>query len=300
MIFHTIDANSSGMMLRDYLYEKLKFSHNLVKKAKSEEGEILINNKRKTVRYVLKAGDQLQISLPSEVISPSLFKDNMPLTILYEDSDVIVLDKDPGIPSIPSKTHPRGTIANGVLAYYEKKRIPSTIHIVTRLDKDTSGVLLIAKHQYSHSILSKFQRKQKVKRTYIAILEGIVLDKSGTIDAPIGRKKDSIIEREVVNNGKNAVTHYTVLKRGNKYSLVEIDLETGRTHQIRVHFAHIGHPLVGDYLYGSSNSDSHRVALHCSEISFPHPFKKEEMMIHAPLHKDMASFLAMNFSNDFT
>src|SRR5690625_3117830 len=167
MIFHTIDADSSGMMLRDYLYEQLNFSHNLVKKAKSEEGEILINNKRKTVRYVLKDGDQLKISFPSEVVSPSLFKDNMPLTILYEDRDIIVLDKDPGIPSIPSKTHPRGTIANGILAYYEKKQIPSTIHIVTRLDKDTSGVLLIAKHQYSHSILSNFQRKQKIKRTYI-------------------------------------------------------------------------------------------------------------------------------------
>jgi len=297
MISQKIDSKFSGMMLREYLYEQLNFSHNLVKKAKSEEGNILINNERKTVRYVLQAGDELHITFPPEKVSPSLEKNNMPLSILYEDRDIIVLDKDAGVPSIPSRNHPSGTIANGLLAYYEKNHIRSTIHIVTRLDKETSGSLLIAKHQYSHSILSNMQRKHKVKRKYIAIVEGTVTDDSGTIDAPIGRKENSIIERAVVENGKRAITHFTVLDKSLQHTLVEIELETGRTHQIRVHFSYIGHPLVGDYLYGTDKSDLVRTALHCSEISFPHPFTHEKLAIHSPIHKDMDSFLASNFKN---
>jgi|SRR5690625_180812 len=291
MIYQIIDEKFSGMLLRQYLYEQLHFSHNLVKKAKSEEGNILINDEKKTVRYVLRAGDQLKISFPPEEISSSLAKYSMPLSILYEDNDVIVLDKAAGIPTIPSRLHPSGTIANGLLAYYAKKNIPYTVHVVTRLDKDTSGVLLIAKHQYSHSILSKMQQQYEIKRKYIAIIEGQPKVNSGTIDAPIGRKDDSIIERAVVENGKRAITHYSVLDKGDKYSLVEIKLETGRTHQIRVHFSHIGHPLVGDHLYGADKRELARTALHCSRVSFTHPFTNEHITIHAPLHKDMELFL---------
>src|SRR5699024_42782 len=152
----------------------------------------------------------------------------------------------------PSPHNQTGTVANGLLAYYEVNNIPYTVHAVTRLDKDTSGLLLIAKHRYSHSLLATSQLAGKVQRQYKAVIGGHLLDKEGTINAPIGRKADSIIERAVVKNGKEAITHYKVEAESEKYSFLDVELETGRTHQIRVHFSSIGHPVAGDSLYGGS------------------------------------------------
>jgi len=283
-----IPEKFSGILLRDYLHEELDFSNRLIKKAKSDQGKILINGHHRTVRYVLQAGDVLEIKFPEEMISSTIQPEYMPLTILYEDEHLLIIDKLAGIPTIPSKLHPNGTLANGVLYYYKENHIPYTIHVVTRLDKDTSGLVLIAKHQYSHSLLSSLQRKNKISRTYRAVVHGRLSKKKGTIKRPIGRDPHSIIKRIVREDGQIAITHYDVRKEIADYSDIIVKLETGRTHQIRVHFASIGHPLVGDDLYGGKKDIINRQALHCAGIHFTHPFTNQLIRVWRDLPNDMA------------
>lgn len=276
------------MLLRDYLFNVLKFSSRLVKRAK--EGQILVNGEPKTVRYQLKMDDVLEIHVPIEK-SESMHPEKMPLDIVYEDEDVIVVNKLAGIPTIPSRLHPNGTLANSLLYYYKNNHIPYTIHVVTRLDKDTSGLVLIAKHPYSHSLLSSMQQNGKIERKYVAIVHGNLHCESGTIDEPIGRKPNSIIERTVMQTGKRAITHYKRIKQTEQYAVVEVELETGRTHQIRVHFSYLGNPLVGDDLYGGKTGMIKRQALHCSEITFTHPFTKEYITVQSDLPEDLISII---------
>lgn len=279
-----VDKN---MLLREYLQEELKLSSRLVKKVKSPEGSLRVNGIERTVRYKLEQGDRLEVVFPPENISESIVPESMDLHIVYEDEHVLVIDKEAGLPTIPSQLHPNGTVANGVLYYYQQHHLPYTIHVVTRLDKDTSGLLLIAKHQYSHSLLTDEQRLHRIARTYQAIVHGTLQKKRGTIDAPIGRKANSIIERTVTADGKRAVTHYEVVKEFGDYSLVKVELETGRTHQIRVHFSHLGHPLVGDDLYGGKKEICQRHALHCAKLTFFHPLKETWLEFSSSLPKDM-------------
>jgi len=177
------------------------------------------------------------------------------------------------------------------LGYYESNKIPYTVHVVTRLDRDTSGLLLVAKHRYSHSLLAKAQKLGKIKRTYKAIVEGNLEKVQGTIDLPIGRKQGSIIEREVNESGKRAITKYKTIKKFSSHSFIEVELETGRTHQIRVHFSHIGHPLVGDDLYGGNRMNIDRQALHCYKLRFEHPFTKETIELESKLPADMKNLI---------
>lgn len=287
-----IQTEDDGMVLREYLREKLLFSTRLIKKVKSKEGGLIINDKPVTVRYVLKKDDILKVSFPPEERSNTMVAEELPLDVVYEDKDVLIIEKSAGIPSIPSQLHPSGTVANGILAYYDKRKLPYTVHIVTRLDKDTSGLLLIAKHQYSHSLLSDMQRENAITREYTAIVHGKLKDWRGTIDLPIGRKADSIIERTVIETGQRAVTHYEVIRIFEDYSLVNIRLQTGRTHQIRVHFSAIGHPLVGDHLYGAKQDPFLRQALHCSVLRFNQPLTKKPIEIISKLPLDMRRFLS--------
>jgi len=282
-----------GMILRDFLFDELNFSNRLVKKAKSSAGGILVNDVHRTVRYQLKKGDKLEITLPAEEKSKSVQPENIPLSIVYEDEFIIIVDKPPGMPTIPSRLHPTGTVANGLLYYYYQQEIPYTIHIVTRLDKGTSGLLLVAKHQYAHSLLANLQRKGAITRMYQAVIHGHLTKKSGTIDAPIGRNPESIIERMVTEKGKRAITHYEVMQETTHYSLVQIRLETGRTHQIRVHFSSLGHPLVGDDLYGGKIKNIKRQALHCAHICFKHPFTHKEIQMNSSLPEDMEKLISM-------
>lgn len=286
-IHRAIKLEHHNIMLKDYLYDELKFSHRLVKKVKSPLGKLQINGEVKTVRYLLQEGDKLTIEFPPEEISKSIQPEKINLCTLYEDEHLLILDKPAGIPTIPSRLHLTGTLANGISYYYKKNSIPFTVHIVTRLDKDTSGLVLIAKHQYSHSLLSDLQREHKIKRSYRAIVHGNLEKKKGTINAPIGRSPTSIIERMITIDGKRAVTHYQVINEFNGYSDVQIDLETGRTHQIRVHFSSIGHPLVGDDLYGGKMGTIKRQALHCNKISFLHPFSQESIQLKSDFPNDM-------------
>lgn len=282
-----IQESHHNMMIRDYLKKVHSFSKRLIISLKFDGGSITVNGEQKTVRYYLQTEDVLSIKFSPEKIGENLRADDLPLHIIYEDDAILILDKPVGIAVVPSAQNKTGTIANRVLAYYKKHDIPYTIHIVTRLDRDTSGLLLIAKHSYSHSLLAIEQQAGRVSRKYKAIVNGNLEKKQGIINAPIKRKKDSIIERTVDESGKIAITEYEVIKEEIDYSLVNVTLKTGRTHQIRVHFSYIGHPLVGDDLYGGSREVIDRQALHCYELSFRHPYTKKEVSYHLPLPNDM-------------
>lgn len=276
------------VLLRDFLKEN-QISKAALTDIKFKGGKILVNQSEVTVRYILKEGDHLSVIFPPELPSEGLLAERLPLEILYEDEYLLVVQKNSQMSTIPSREHPTGSLANALIGYYQEEGIDATTHIVTRLDRDTSGLVLIAKHRHIHHLLSEQQKRHKIKRTYLAFAEGNLKQNSGTIDAPIGRCEDSIIKREVRHNGQKAITHYKVLNRNDKFTIVELALETGRTHQIRVHLSHIGHPLVGDDLYGGERELLNRQALHCKDILFSHPITGEKMVFSAQLPDDMGS-----------
>ncbi|MCP8615594.1 RluA family pseudouridine synthase [Salirhabdus salicampi] len=286
----SIKKEQHGMLVRDYLMSVRAFSRRILKAVK-EEGRILRNGQDVTVRETVNQGDIIEVIFPEEKKGRNLEPIPVPLNIVYEDDDIIVMNKEAGIPVIPSNHYRGATIANGLIHHYEKLGLSYTVHIVTRLDKNTSGLMLIAKHRVSHAILAESQKKCQVKRTYMAFVSGHLLQKQGTIHLPIGRKPTSIIEREVRQDGQEATTHYELVKEERTFSILKVQLETGRTHQIRIHFAHIGHPLLGDDLYGGSVELIGRQALHCHELTFPHPFTGENLRFTVDYAEDMERLL---------
>ncbi|WP_232824330.1 MULTISPECIES: RluA family pseudouridine synthase [Paraliobacillus] len=286
-----VKKDENQMLLREYLRDVQGFSRRIVKGIKFQGGTLLVNGEFVTVRKVLKQGDLVEVSFPPEHHGMYLKPEPVPLHIIYEDDDVMVIDKDPNIATIPSNHHPTGTVANGILHHYAMHNINYTVHIVTRLDRDTSGLLLVAKHRLSHSVLADGQKRGDVARRYQAIIPGHMVIREGTIDQPIGRKPGSIVERIVDENGKPSITHYQVLEETAAYTLLHVALETGRTHQIRVHFAHLGHPLLGDKLYGGDTKLMKRQALHCVSLAFNHPITKERHTFTSSLPEDMKQII---------
>ncbi|WP_062048090.1 RluA family pseudouridine synthase [Bacillus sp. JCM 19034] len=283
-------------VLRQFLREDCQMSKKGLADIKFNGGLITVNGIETTVRSPLQCGDIVTVGLPAERRSGALDVEHIPLSIVFEDDHFIVIDKMAGMSTIPSREHPNGSLANAVLGYYDRIGLTTTFHAVNRLDRDTSGLLIIAKHRFAHDRLSTLQQEGKVKRNYHAIVQGHVNQRKGTIDAPIGRSTDSIITRTVTKNGKRAITHYEVIMHKPHYTLLSIRLETGRTHQIRVHFSYIGHPLLGDDLYGGSKDLILRQALHCSKVTFLHPFTGKEVEVHSPLSEDLASLISTDFS----
>ncbi|MCI1882843.1 MAG: RluA family pseudouridine synthase [Sporolactobacillus sp.] len=288
----TIDRNNQGMVLRDFLRKELHVSHRMLSAIKYKGGHLRVDGTDRTVRHVLQEGEVLSVVFPPETPSGFLRGEPMPLDIVYEDDFFLVINKPAGMPSIPSSRYPSGTLANGVLAYFESKHLASTVHIVNRLDRNTSGLLLVAKNRFSHERFFKMQKRRELQRRYLAVVGGRLDDREGVIDAPIGRRAGSIIERCVDwQTGKRALTSYRVLDHFADATLIVIRLQTGRTHQIRVHFASIGHPLLGDELYGGSTARIGRQALHSFELNFIHPFTDAPMRLHACCPDDFASLL---------
>ncbi|MDE3838240.1 RNA pseudouridine synthase [Bacillus methanolicus] len=285
-----IDSNEKGILVREFLKEQ-NISKTALTDIKYHGGKILVNEKEVTVRYQLVTGDELTVIFPEEKPSEGVSGEEIPLDILYEDEYLLVINKPSGMNTIPSREHPSGSLANALVGYYNKIGLISTSHIVTRLDRDTSGIVLAAKHRHVHHLISKQQKSGLVKRTYEAFAEGFLKQESGKIEEPIARKSNSIIEREVNPDGQYACTYYKVIKKYSSFSHVQLQLETGRTHQIRVHLSYLGHPLLGDDLYGGDTSIIKRQALHCSQLVFFHPFRKKDMEFRAELPEDMRKLI---------
>jgi len=285
-----ITSAEDGMTVKEYAGE-LGISKRLLTDIKFGGGDLLINGEHVTVKAILKEGDLLIVKFPEEQVSETLLAEPVPLDILYEDEHVLVINKQPYVSSIPSREHPFGSIANGIIDHYQKNGVRATVHLVTRLDRDTSGVMLVAKHRFAHSILSSAQKNGLVKRRYAAVVHGRMAQMEGTVDAPIGRHPDSIIERTVTPDGQKAVTHFYVTCANDDMTSVTLQLETGRTHQIRVHMSYLGHPLCGDTLYGGTRRDIGRQALHSEHLSFIHPLTQENMTFHVSLPQDMRKLI---------
>ena len=263
-------------------------SKGLLAKIKYEGGAILVNGQPQFATYLLDIGDELIIDIPAEQPFEKLQTVVRDLNIVYEDDHFLVLNKPFGVASIPSVNH-SNTMANFVKGYYVSNNYENQqVHIVTRLDRDTSGLMLFAKHGYAHARLDKQLQSKSIEKRYYALVKGEgILEPEGEIIAPIARDEDSIITRRVAKGGKYAHTSYRVIQQFGDIYLVDIRLHTGRTHQIRVHFSHIGFPLLGDDLYGGSLTDGiERQALHCHYLRFYNAFKKSEVALECPLPED--------------
>jgi|SRR5690625_125844 len=287
----TVKDKHQGIPIRQYLRTVHMFSSRLIKAIIHEGGKVSVNGKEQDVRYELMPGDELAIQFPPEKKPPFIRPEKIYLPIIYEDDDLLIINKPPNMATMPSVNYRRGTVANGLLAYYEQNDIPYTVHIITRLDYETSGLMLIAKHRYCHSLLAKIHQEGQLKRKYKAIVDGHLTATTGMISKRIGRKEGSIIERTVTETGKKAVTHYQVIKELKKHSFVQIELETGCTHQIRVHFSYKRHPLLGDNLYGGSTDILKRQALHCYKLSFVHPITDEDKTFYSSIPPDMKEII---------
>lgn len=285
-----IEPQHEGKFIREFLQEQ-HISKTALTDIKYKGGRITVNQQEVTVRYQLRSGDHLVVQFPAEQPSEGMMGESIPLDIVYEDEYLLVVVKPAGMNTIPSREHPRGSLANALVGYYEQIGLQATVHVVTRLDRDTSGLVLVAKHRHTHYLLSQQQKKGTIKRVYEAFAHGIFSEQYGTIAAPIGRKNESIIERVVREDGQYAVTHFAVKKLLSPFTWLELQLETGRTHQIRVHLSYIGHPLLGDDLYGGDLEWIQRQALHCGKISFIHPFLQKELEFTAALPEDMMEVL---------
>lgn len=267
------------------------YSSQIITHLKRTENGILLNGGWGRVRDILHTGDELIIQLIEHDSSKNIVPTNLPLDIVYEDEDILVINKASDMPIHPSQGNYDNTLANAVAYYYHQKGESFTYRCINRLDRDTTGLLVVAKHMYSASILSDMVAKREIHREYLAIITGEI-NKEGTIVAPIGRVNGSTIERHVdEENGDYACTHYRRISYNNGYSLVSIKLETGRTHQIRVHMKHIGHPLPGDFLYNPDYTVIGRQALHSHKLSFRHPINDELMHFEAELPTDMSNLM---------
>lgn len=291
-----VDREQEGLTLEQFL-RTCGCSHHVLTHLKRTECGILLNGARAYASHRLKAGDSVRIHLAEETPSESIAPVRMPLNILYEDEDLMVIDKPADTPIHPSVNNHENTLANGIMYYFSSQGISFVFRCINRLDRDTSGLLIIAKNMFSGSILSRMSGNREIEREYLALVEGC-LPSSGIIDAPIARQEGSALMRCVNRErGEAAVTHfrrlsYIPLSQSVGCSLASVRLETGRTHQIRVHMKYIGHPLLGDFLYNpGADKLISRQALHSHRLRFRHPVTGEQLEFTSALPPDMLQLL---------
>lgn len=286
---YIVEADGQGKRLDVYISS---IDNNITRTSAQrqiEQGNVVVNNKKITkVSYKVAEGDKIIIE-KQEPVEIELKAQNIPIDIIYEDNDIIVVNKPKGMVVHPANGNPDGTMVNAIMAICKDSLsgIGGEIRpgIVHRLDKDTSGLLIVAKNDLAHVNMSEQIKRHEVKKTYIALVRGVVKENEATINMPIGRSNSDRKKMSVTKNGKNAITHIKVLKRYDKYTLLEINIETGRTHQIRVHLAHIGYPVIGDYIYSNGKNEfgAEGQCLHAKCLEFRHPITEKEMKLEAPL-----------------
>lgn len=286
IITYPIDSITCGVTIYDYLKSQ-GYSSQCITTLKKINRSICIGERWEYMNYALQEGDCLRITIEENESSTTIVPREIPLDIVYEDEDLLVINKQANLPIHPSLNHYEDTLANGIMYYYHKQNLPHIFRCMNRIDKDTTGLVLLAKHFVSSAILGKQIQEHKVAREYLALVSGTPTPLNGTITAPISRVAGSTIEREVNREtGQVAITHYETVRSYEHYSLVRLHLETGRTHQIRVHMKWIGHPLLGDSLYNPDSSFLNGQRLHSAKLSFLHPIKKELLTFEAPfLHQ---------------
>lgn len=292
-----ITENQAGERIDRFLADSQDLTRSFLQKI-MKEGEVIVNGKSVKANYKLRKGDRIEFEIP-EAVEPDIVAEDIPLSILYEDADVLVVDKPKGMVVHPAAGHYSRTLVNAVM--YHCKGELSGINgvlrpgIVHRIDRDTTGSIIICKNDMAHNEIARQLKEHSINRRYRAIVTGVLKDEEGTIEGAIGRDKKDRKKMAITADGKPAVTHYRVLQRFKHYTYVECVLETGRTHQIRVHMASIGHPLLGDEVYGR-RSDKYKCegqCLHAMTLGFHHPRTGEYIEVNAPLPPYFEHLLAV-------
>ncbi len=296
LVIYTVDSKTAGKPVLFVIKNILKISSKTLISIKKREDGILVNNNHVTVRYVLKENDILTINADDVCTNEKLIPVEMPLDIVYEDEDIILVNKDSNMPTHPSHGHFQDTLANGVSFHVKKSRgTPFVFRSINRLDRNTSGLVLIAKNKISAMRLQTQMKNGDIRKKYLALLCERPQEDEGCIETHIRRQTESIIFREVCevcDDSSYALTEYSVIDFKNNVSLVCATPRTGRTHQLRVHFSHIGCPILGDELYGEPSEFIDRHALHAAYLSFKHPTTDKQMEFYTPPPKDMSECIA--------
>lgn len=284
-LIYEVESDDAGLSVSEILTNKMKLSSRGIRRVKSKK-LLTRNNKKVSVSEIVAAGDKIRVGFEKEknIFEP---EETIPIDVIYEDCDLLVINKQPFVVVHPTKGHPTGTIGNGVAAYFLKSNDNRKIRFINRLDRDTSGLMLIAKNSYAQQSISDQMITKSVFKGYRAIVSGHMEESEGTLNFPIERENEGDIQRKVLPHGLPSVTHYKVIEELDRYTFVEVILETGRTHQIRVHFSHIGHSLIGDELYGNDHRFINRQALHCYEMTFKQPRTGESIHLTCPCPDDM-------------
>ena len=288
----SITGELSGIKVDTLLKKHLGLSGTVVRRVKWLPEGILVDGVRVNTRYCPAEGQILSVQLSDPERRSGIVPAPGPVDIVYEDGDIIVLNKAPGLSVHPGPGHFSDTMGNFLLYYYDTSGQDCDFHPVHRLDRGTSGLMVAAKHPHAQEVLKNQLHTDSFRREYLAVCEGVPVPAAGTIDAPIGPRPGSLVEQEVRPDGKSARTHYRVTAEHRGRALLHLRLDTGRTHQIRVHMAHLGHPLTGDFLYGTEDHTLiPRPALHSAFLSFRHPITGERLEFTLPLPEDMGRLL---------
>ena len=280
-----VEKDFHGKKFKEYLKKKLRLSHKTIISLKQNHGTC-VNGVVKKVNKLLVEGDVITLNFPV-VVESEILSEEMDLEIAFEDKYIIVVNKKAGIPVHPCRNYQSGTLANGLMHRFKTANERATIHPVTRLDRNTSGLTLFAKDPHIQHLLNLEEYKSRFIKEYIAFIEGEMVPDQGFINLPIDRLEEGKIRRGVVENGAPSITEYKTLKKTGIYSEISVILHTGRTHQIRVHFSHLGHPLLGDDIYGGDCTLISRQALHAKKLTFIHPITDKEIVISSEMPEDM-------------
>ncbi len=286
---YKISKGEVGLSLIEVLSKHMDVSSRMIRKSKDGKS-IQLNDYPVSVNAKVRCNDVVSVILEQE---PNIFEpQDIPIEVVYENQDLLILNKQPYVVVHPTKGHPDQTIGNGIAKHFANEGFDGKIRFINRLDRDTSGLLLVAKNGYAQQIISNQMRDDEVEKRYMALVSGIVEKDSDTINLPIGRPNPEDLRRAVMTDGQDSITHYEVVERYETATLVKIRLETGRTHQIRVHFEHLGHPLIGDELYGCPSTEIQRQALHSYYLKFKLPRTHEWIELEADLPFDFKNLIS--------